>query len=76
MDIQESGNKIKNMEKVLISTLINKDMKGSGLKTRKMAKESINIEMGMNIMEIGRMIEDKVKELCLITTDLATLETG
>ena len=70
MGIQESGNKIKNMEKVLTYTLISKDTKDSGLKIRKTAREYINIEMEMNIMEIGKMIEDRVKELCLITMDL------
>ena len=63
MDILEIGNKIKKTEKGLISTLMGKDMKVIGWKTKKMEKDFIYIEIKIPTMVTGRMIEDKGKGL-------------
>jgi hypothetical protein len=62
MGIRENGNKIRKMEKVSIYILMGKNMRVVGLRIKKKGKEYIDIEMEMFMMEVGKMIGDKVKE--------------
>lgn len=59
MVILGNGDKIKRMEGVHIFIQMEKDMKAAGSKTKKKAKAYIDIEMGMLMMETGRMTDAK-----------------
>jgi hypothetical protein len=61
MVIQVNGNKIKKMVKDSIYILMVKNIKVGGLKIKKKEEEFIDIEMEMFMMEVGKMIGDKVK---------------
>lgn len=61
MDTPESGNRIRKMVEGLIYTLMGKDMKEGGPKTKNKEKEFTDIEMETYTMGIGKMTGDKEK---------------
>lgn len=63
MVTQENGEKTRKMVEVLIFTLMAKDIKVVGQRTKNKEKEFIGTGMGICMMGIGKMTGDRVKDL-------------